>query len=265
MKTRELIHLRKISAGKFWFLYGFGIFSFLLYWLAFSSGLVKPLFLPSPMSVINSVAVLFRDFGLINDIEASLYRIFLGFLFSFIIAFPLGIYLAINRKFEAFLIPIVSCIRYIPPSALIPLFILWFGVGDFQKILLIVAGIGPYLTLLIFESINNVAVEFIEVAYTLGANSKDIILKVIIPYSMPAIWSYLRLMFGAAWTFVLMAEIVAATSGLGHLIITAQRFLQTPKVFGAILIIGTLGLITDFLFSLSYKIIFPWANKLSHA
>src|SRR6185503_18208973 len=103
--------------------------------------------------------------------------------------------------------------------------------------------------------------DLIDAALTLGANQKDLILKVIIPNSLPGIWDSLRIMIGAAWTFVVIAEIVGASSGLGHLMIQSQRFLRTDNIFAAILVIGTLGLITDYSFKFSYKFMFKWTEK----
>ena len=95
--------------------------------------------------------------------------------------------------------------------------------------------------------------------------NKDIIKKIIIPQSLPGIWDSMRIMFGFAWTLLVVVEIVASTSGLGHLIITSQRFLQTPNVITAILIIGTLGFLTNYFFKITYKIFFPWTEKSTYA
>ena len=253
----------KISRGQYLLLVFLGIFLLFFLWAIISfSGLIQPLFLPTPLAVFDSIIKLFKDLHLLQDIGISIYRIFLGFILSVVFSVPLGIYLGMSKKGQAFFEPIISFIRYIPSSAFVPLFILWFGIGEMQKILLIFAGVAPFLTLLIFDVVANTKKEFIEAAYTLGAKRNDIIYRVIVPQSLPGIWDAMRFMFGAAWTLVVLAEIIAATSGLGYLIITSQRFLRTSNVIAAIFIIGLLGLFTDLFFRFTYKKLFPWQEKL---
>lgn len=258
------VHLNyKISRGQYLLLASLGIFSLISLWALVSfSGFIKPFFLPTPAAVFDSVVKLFRDLNLLGDIWISLYRILIGFTLAVIFSIPLGIYIGMSKKGEAFFEPIVSFVRYIPPSAFVPLFILWFGIGELQKVLLIFIGTAPFLTLLIFDVVANTKKEYVEAAYTLGAKKKDIIYRIIIPQSLPGIWDAMRIMTGAAWTLVVLAEIIAATSGLGYLIITSQRFLKTSNVIAAIFIIGLLGLFTDLMFKLSYKKLFPWQEKL---
>lgn len=252
-----------ISRGQYLLLASFGIFLLIFLWAIVSfSGIIRPLFLPTPTAVFDSIIKLFRDLHLLQDIGVSFYRIFLGFIISVAFSVPLGIYLGMSKKGQAFFEPMISFVRYIPPSAFVPLFILWFGIGEMQKVILIFAGVAPYLTLLIFDVVVNTKKEYIEAAYTLGAKQKDIIYRVVIPQSLPGIWDAMRFMIGAAWTLVVLAEIIAATSGLGYLIITSQRFLQTSNVIAAIFIIGLLGLFTDLFFRVTYKKLFPWQEKL---
>ena len=239
--------------------------SFLTIFLAWEfvthQNLISPFFLPTPEVVFTALIDLFYNHNLLGDIAASLYRILFGFLISIIVAIPLGILIGINKKIEAFTLPSINFIRYLPPSALVPLFILWFGIGDIEKIVIIFSGIAPYLTILVLDTVLHTKQEYIDTALTLGATHWDIVTKVIIPSSLPAIWDALRLMAGVAWLFVVLAEIVAANSGLGHLIISSQRFLQTPQVIGVIIVIGIFGLLTDFSFKFFYRILFPWSEK----
>jgi NitT/TauT family transport system permease protein len=265
MQKIPRIH-QQISKGSRLFLAFWGItFLFDLWVCASYSGFIKPFFLPSPVAVFSAAIELFRKFGLTGDILMSVYRIALGFFLSVAVSVPLGIYLGINKKGEALFDPIISFIRYIPPSAFVPLFILWFGIGELQKWLLIFAGVAPYLTLLIFDVVSNTKKVYAEIAYTLGSSYSDIVFRVIVPQSLPGIWDSMRIMIGAAWTFVILAEIIAATSGLGYLIITSQRFLKTANVIAAIFIIGMLGLIIDVFFKFLYRKFFPWAEKFTYA
>ncbi len=265
MRKMTRIH-QQDSKGDYLFLSFLGSALFFDLWVCASySGFIKPLFLPTPVAVFSAAIKLVREFGFVGDILISVYRVALGFLLSVLVSVPLGIYLGINKRGEAFFGQIISFIRYIPPSGFVPLFILWFGIGELQKWLLIFAGVAPYLTLLVFDVVANSKKEYAEIAYTLGASPSDIVFWVIIPQSLPGMWDAMRLMIGAAWTFVVLAEIVAATSGLGYRIITAQRFLQTANVIAAIFTIGVLGLLIDVLFKFLYRKFFSWAEKSAYA
>lgn len=256
---------KKISKISYLIHAAIGLIVFLLIWFSVASfGLVKDFFLPSPTQVLFAIKSLLLEGSLLADIFASVYRILLGFLLSLVVALPLGIALGVSRKFEAFTEPLIAFIRYIPPSAFIPLAIIWFGIGELEKVVILFLGVAPYLTLLIADIVISTKRELVEAALTLGATGKDIITKVVFPSALPGVWDSFRIMIGAAWTFVIIAEIVGASSGLGHLMIESQRFLRTDNIFAAIVVIGFLGLATDYFFKITYKIFFPWTEK-SHA
>jgi NitT/TauT family transport system permease protein len=232
-----------------------------LWQLIASLKVVPVFFLPSPKAVLEALITLFTTGNLLSDIGISVFRIVAGFLLSVVVALPLGVLFGTSKKSEAVIEPIVGFVRYIPPSAFVPLIIIWFGVGEIGKIALIFLGVAPYLTLLIADIVHSVRKELIEAATTLGASRSQIIFKVILPYSMPMIWDSFRIMFGAAWTFVIIAEIVGSSSGLGHLMIESQRFLRTDNIFAGIMVIGLLGILTDYFFKITQKILFPWKDK----
>lgn len=239
-----------------------GFFLFLIIWFLLTyTGIVKEFFLPSPIKVLQSTARLFIESNLFSDIVISIYRIAVGFFLASIIAIPLGILAGSVKSIEAFLEPLVAFIRYIPPSAFVPLSILWLGVGDTEKFFIIFIGVTPYLLLLVASTVVKVKNELIEAGYTLGATTKQIFTRIIIPNSLPGIWDSMRLMIGAAWTFIILAEIIASSSGLGHVIIQSQRFLQTSNIIAVIIIIGFLGLITDYAFKACSKKFFPWLER----
>jgi NitT/TauT family transport system permease protein len=253
---------QEISKGKSAVLGFVGIIIVLAAWSAVSfAGIIKPVFLPTPWVVVQAGYRLFADFGLLSDLGVTLFRVVAGYLLAIAISVPFGIALAINNKFEAFFKSLISFFRYIPPSAFVPLLILWFGIGDLQKVLLIFLGVTTYITLMTYDVVSNTQKEYVEAGYTLGANSKDILLKIIVPYSSPGIWDTIRVNISSAWLFVIFAEIVSATAGLGYIIITSQRFLRTPNIFAVIIIIGLIGVVVDFAFNLGYKILFPWTEK----
>ena len=258
------MQIRKdISKRDYLFLGLLGFFLFLIVWsLLTYTRIVKPFFLPSPTQVIDSIIRLFVEFNLFSDIVISLYRIAVGFILAVVIAVPLGILVGTIKPIEAFVEPSVAFIRYIPPSAFVPLSILWFGVGNVEKFFIIFIGVAPYLLILVADVVANVKNEFIDAGYTLGATTKQIYTKIIVPLSLPGIWDAMRLMLGAAWTFIILVEIVAATYGIGHVLIQSHSFLQTANVIAVIIIIGLLGLITDYLFKAGYEKFFPWSEKV---
>jgi len=240
----------------------FSYVSFLLIsfiWCLLSYGkLIDPFFLPSPTKVISTVYLLFSQHDLLIDIGISIFRIIVAFTISAIIAIPLGIFMSSFKPVEAIFEPPVDFIRYLPVPALVPLTILWFGIGETSKIFLLFVGTFFQLVLLVMDDANNVKKEYFEIAYTLGANTKDVMIRVLLPAVLPNIYDDLRITLGWCWTYLLIGEIVAAKAGLGHLIQEAQRFAKPEVVFSGILIIGLIGLLTDYCFKLFGKVFFKY-------
>ena len=249
-----------------WHSIGLGTIPFIIVFIAWSSvtytGFVQPFFLPTPTALVHGLYFLFVQQTFINDVLISAWRVIVGFIIAIVLAVPLGIALGLNRKAEAAIEPIVSFIRYTPTPALIPLFILWFGVGELEKIIVIAQTVFFLLVMLVANAIASTPKEIIESARTLGANRRQIILNVILPFVKPRIYGDLRISIGWAWTALMAAEIVGASSGIGLVIVEAQRLLRTPNVMGGILVIGMLGLLTDVIMKLLYPVFFPWAPKL---
>ena len=217
-----------------------------LLWLASTwAGLVRPLFLPSPGQVVARLRELWGSGQLMADMSISIYRISLGFLISTVIALPVGILIGSYRAWEAAIEPFVDFIRYMPVVAFVPLTILWTGTGDAQKFLIIFIGTFFQQVLLVMDNVKSVSRDFINLGRTLEMPEWRILKSIVLPSAMPAIWDSMRISLGWAWTWLVVAELVAATSGLGYRITTAQRFFQTDLIFGYLLILGILGLLTD--------------------
>jgi NitT/TauT family transport system permease protein len=217
-----------------------------LLWLASTwAGLVRPLFLPSPGQVVARLTELWGSGQLMADMSISIYRITLGFLISTVIALPVGILIGSYRGWEAAIEPFVDFIRYMPVVAFVPLTILWTGTGDAQKFLIIFIGTFFQQVLLVMDNVKSVPRDFIQLGRTLEMPEWRILRGIVLPSAMPAIWDSMRISLGWAWTWLVVAELVAATSGLGYRITTAQRFFQTDLIFGYLLILGILGLATD--------------------
>ncbi|MDU2240864.1 MAG: ABC transporter permease [Paenibacillus sp.] len=242
-----------------------GALAFLLLFLAWSAltytGWVKPLFLPTPTQVLQTFLNLLANEGLAADIWTSIYRVIGGFVLAAVIAIPLGMAMGINGAVQAFFEPVISLIRYMPASAFIPLFILWIGLGEAEKMTVIFFGTFFSLTLMIMDVTKNVSKDLIEISYTLGATKWQIFSKIIYPAVKPGMVDSLRLSFGAAWTYLIVAEIVGADSGVGYMIMNASRFLRSDNMIVGIIVIGILGLISDLLFKWFYKKSFGYLNK----
>jgi NitT/TauT family transport system permease protein len=216
-----------------------------LWYASTAAGLVRPLFLPSPGQVLSRLAELWRTGQLTADLSISIYRITLGFLISTALALPVGVLIGCYRVWEAAIEPFVDFVRYMPVVAFVPLTILWTGTGDAQKFLIIFIGTFFQQVLLVMDNVKSVPREFINLGRTLQMPEWRILQRIVLPSSMPAIWDSMRVSLGWAWTWLVVAELVAATSGLGYRITTAQRFFQTDLIFGYLLILGILGLTTD--------------------
>ena len=210
-----------------------------------AAGFVRPLFLPSPGQVLSRLGELWASGQLVADIGISIYRISVGFLISTVVALPIGILIGSYRRWEAAIEPFVDFIRYMPVVAFVPLTILWAGTGDLQKLLIIFIGTFFQQVLLVMDNVKSVPRDFINLGRTLQMPEWRILQRIVMPSAMPAIWDSLRISLGWAWTWLVVAELVAATSGLGYRITTAQRFFQTDLIFGYLLILGILGLTTD--------------------
>jgi NitT/TauT family transport system permease protein len=223
-------------------------------------GIVDALFLPSPGRVLRSGIDLFSELGFTADILNSTYRVMLGFLIAAIIGVPLGLIMGTFRAAEALTEPVVGFIRYMPASAFIPLFILWLGIDDLEKIAIIFVGSFFQLVLMVAVVAKNVPMDMLETAYTLGAGRFQVIRRVLLPASLPGILDTLRIIVGWAWTYIIVAELVASASGIGYMIISAQRMLRTGSIIFGILTIGTMGLVTDYFFKWLYRKLFPWAE-----
>lgn len=233
-----------------------------LFWAALAgSGLVDPLFLPSPLKVVTALGQLAEQRKLGPDIGMSVWRVTMGFLIAAVFAIPIGLMIGTFQLAEALLQPMMSFIRYMPAAAFIPLLMLYVGIDEASKMSIIFIGTFFQLVLMVAATARQVPLEMLKVSYTLGASRRHVIGRVIIPASLPGILGDLRITLGWAWTYVVVAELIAADTGLGFRIMESQRFLKTDIIFLYILVIGLLGLAFDLLFRLLEKVLVPWAES----
>ena len=261
-RFEDLLSPREPIPKSFYFVLTLSSFAFfLIIWSILTyGGFVDPLFLPSPGRVFQAGVDLFLDLGFTTDILNSVYRVMMGFVVAAIIGVPIGLIMGTFKVAEALTEPVVGFIRYMPASAFIPLFILWLGIGDIEKIAIIFVGSFFQLILMVAVVAKNVHKDMLETAYTLGAKRFQVIRKVLLPASLPGIVDTLRIIVGWAWTYIIVAELVASASGIGYMIISSQRMLRTGNIIFGILTIGMLGLITDFFFKWLYNRLFPWVE-----
>jgi NitT/TauT family transport system permease protein len=222
-------------------------------------GYINSLFLPTPTAVLKSGYNLFQNGNLMSDIFASLFRIIWGFLISAVISVPLGLLIGTFKSIEGLLEPILGLMRYMPSAAFIPLVIVWVGLDEPAKIFIIFLGSFFYNILMVADAVKFVPTDLIKTAYTLGATRKDIFFCVIFPATLPNIIDTLRINVATAWNLVVVAELVASSSGLGYRILLAQRFLRIDEIFVGIIVIGLIGLAMDFIFKRIFRLVVPWA------
>jgi NitT/TauT family transport system permease protein len=218
----------------------------------------RSVFLPTPTSVIRALWELFTTQSFLVDIGASIYRVTAGFLLAAVVSVPLGLLAGSVRFLDRLIQPINDFTRYLPVPSLIPLTILWVGIGDAEKILIIFLGTVFQVIPLVADAAANVPSNLIDLGRTSGASKSKILTKVVVPWCLPTIYDQLRVALGWAWGYLVIAELVAATSGIGHVIIQAQRYIQTSRVMAGIVSIGMIGLFFDLCFKFPKKRIFPW-------
>ena len=240
---------------------------FLLPFVAWSvlstSGRIDPVFLPDPLQVLKRCIDWFLADDLMRDVGISIGRVFGGFIASAVLALPLGVMIGTYAPVRALLEPLTDFTRYLPAVAFIPLIMLWVGIDESAKISVIFVGTFFQMVLMLAEDVAAVPEAPIEAARTMGATDGEIVQFVLIPAARPAMLDTLRQMMGLAWTYLVVAELVAANSGLGFSILKAQRFLQTDKIFAGILLIGLIGLVTDQAFRWLHRRCFGWHYRRS--
>jgi NitT/TauT family transport system permease protein len=216
-----------------------------LWALLSASGWVDPVFLPGPLQVARRLVEWAIKDDLAHDTLISVGRVVGGFVLSAVIALPLGLLIGAFRPVEALLEPLTDFIRYMPAVAFIPLVMLWLGIGESAKVAIIWIGTFFQMVLMVAENVRLVPRAQIEAAQTMGATRGEIIRLVLLQSAKPAILDTLRITMGWAWTYLVVAELVAANSGLGYSILKAQRFLKTDIIFAGIVLIGVIGLVID--------------------
>ncbi len=239
---------------------GFFVAFFALWSVVTFGGFVQKTFLADPVSMFQSGWVLLTEHGFAKDIGMTVWRVVGGFVIAAALALPLGVAMGAYKPVEAFFEPFVSFARYLPASAFIPLLILWAGIGEAQKLAVIFIGSFFSLALMISVTVGNTRRDLVEAAYTLGSSDASLVRRVLVPGAAPEIAEILRTVLGWAWTYVIVAELIGASSGIGHMITNSQALLATDQIIFGIIVIGVIGLVSDFAFKWVNRRLFPWAQ-----
>lgn len=260
VKSEPWFSIRQpLGLGRSVFL-GFAVwFIFFASWeLVVFAELVSPLLLPAPHEVLVALYELIVHKGFLSDVGISILRIVFSFLIACSIAVPLGILMGTFKAVEAFANPFVSAWRYLPAPAFIPILLMWFGTGEAPKIALLTIGVVFFLITLIMDHTRGVRTELIETALTLGGKNSQVLWTVVVPAVMPKVMAAMRQMLAVSWTYLVIAEIVASTTGIGAMMMRARRFLHTDEIMAGILVIGVLGLLFDIMFRKAHGVLFPY-------
>jgi NitT/TauT family transport system permease protein len=262
-KRNTLFMLREDIPHRVYFLSGAGfIVLVLIAWSVLTYGnFISDLFLPTPSAVINEGMRQYDRGILVEDAKASIYRIVVGWAIATAFAVPIGMLMGNFKLAEGLLEPFIDLVRYMPVVALVPLTILWAGIGDQQKFVILFIGTFFQEVLLIMDNVKTVPQDLIRVGYTLGMSRLEILRDIIMPAALPGIWDTFRITLGWTWTYLVVAELVAARDGLGRRIMEAQRYLATEQIIFGILFIGLLGLITDYFFKFTGNYLFKWTRE----
>ena len=233
---------------------------FLALWAGVTfGGLVDSQFLANPVAAFRAGVDLFANYSFHIDVGLTVWRVVGGFAIAAAIGVPLGILMGAYKPLEAFFEPFVSFARYLPASAFIPLLILWAGIGEASKLALIFIGAFFQLVLMVAVIVGTTRRDLVEAAYTLGATDTGIVRRVLLPASAPQIAEAMRLVLGWAWTYIIVAEFIGADRGIGKMIIDSQSLLNTGQIIFGIVVIGVIGLLSDYLFKAFNRRLFPWS------
>jgi NitT/TauT family transport system permease protein len=235
----------------------------LLWWIATSGGgaenrLISPVILPSPAEVIRSFPSLLNDRGLVQSIAATLKRVLVGFGLAVVVGVPLGIAAGSWRVVEAAGAPLALFGRNLPVAALIPLTILWFGIDETQKVMFIFIATVPFVYSDAVAAIASVPDRYVETAQTLGATPLQIVRKVLVALALPDIYNSLRHLFGLAFGYIMLAELINAQHGLGYLLMASQRRGMSEHIILILIIIGLLAFGIDRVLFWFQRGLFPY-------
>ena len=237
-----------------------------LWWLASHLRWVPPLFLPTPEVVFErlyeSAAGKLTDAPLAEHFGWSMFRVFTAFIAACVTAIPIGVAMGVSRVMRGVFDPPIEFYRPLPPLAYLPLIVIWFGIDELSKILLIYLACFAPLAMSARAGVRSVSQEQIHAAYSMGATKRQVIFHVVVPAAMPEILTAMRIAIGFGWTTLVAAEMVAANKGLGQMVLNASNFLRTDIVIMGIIVIGVVAYLFDLLMRYVEHVVVPWKGKV---
>lgn len=243
-------------------LFCLGLSFLLLVWFAIEAlNLLPQEFFPGPAGVVRAAFVMFTQQSFFIDVGWSVGRVLLAFLGAAAIAVPTGLAMSSFRVVGSFTEPIVDFIRYVPVPSLLPIFVLWTGIGETTKFTVLFVGTFFQLVLLVRDDADHVPRAYFDLARTLGASTAELVRDVLVPYLLPHTYDRLRVTLGWCWTYLVIAELIATDRGLGRVIKEAQRFNAADQLFVCFIVLGLIGLGTDYLLDHGHRKLFPYSVK----
>lgn len=226
---------------------------------------MRPIWLPPPEAVWNRFLTIadqgFRNFTLWQHVSISIWRVFAGFFFGALLGIPLGFAMGLNSFLRGWFDPIVEFMRPVPPLALIPLVIIWYGIDEKAKIILLFLAALWVMAIAARAGVSGVKLSKVHAAYSLGASRLQVLRHVILPNALPEIFTGARVAMGVCWGTVVAAELVAAERGMGFTIMVASRFMQTDVVIMGIILIGVIGYAIDVAMRMAERWLVPWKGR----
>lgn len=227
----------------------------ILWYITSNAGILNTYIIPPPQEILKTAGELIKKGTLAKHIWASLNRVFIGFLWAFMLAFPTAVLIGIVRPLEDYLILILEFVRHIPPIACIPMLILWLGIGEASKIAVIILAAFFPIFLNTLNGVINCDKKLLEVGDVFGFSVREKFFKIILPSAMPYVTVGMRLGLGYSWRALIGAELIAASSGIGYMIMDAEQLSRPDIIIVGIITIGILGYVIDLLFfSLTAKL-----------
>jgi taurine transport system permease protein len=237
-----------------------------LWWVATDRMWLPPLFLPSPESIIRRFLEAAKgDVGgttIAGHFAWSMFRVFSAFAFAVVTAVPIGIAMGVSRYMRGIFDPPIEFYRPLPPLSYLPLVVIWFGIDEASKIILIYLACFAPLALSARAGVRSVSLEQIHAAYSMGATRGQVVRHVVVPAATPEILTGMRIAIGFGWTTLVAAEMVAATAGLGQMVLNASNFLRTDIVVMGIIVIGIVAYAFDLLMRFIEHAVVPWKGRM---
>ncbi|MCC6196416.1 MAG: ABC transporter permease [Burkholderiales bacterium] len=233
-----------------------------LWYAIHHSGLINPALVPTPGAVADKFLTLARD-RLPEDVWVSTRRVFLGVTLGILCAVPVGFVLGWYRETRRFIDPLLNFFRALPPIALIPLVIVYFGIGELAKVVILFYASFFAGVIVMYEGIAQISPIYVRVARTLGARDDEIFLKVIVPLAVPHMLTALRVALGVAWATLVASELIAAQTGLGSLIQNAASFFQLDTIYVGIICIGFIALFMDLVLRAVARRFVAWQERIA--